>query len=210
MEFSPKRCILSPAPQELVFQNSKFNFRPICETDLEDLYTWRTDPLVGQFLASAPPASLDDQIAWYRRYLDDESSLNFIVSSTTNAARRFGYCQLLKIDMDEKCLEIGSVVAVRELLGLGVGYAQATSLLTICFDQLGMKTIYANNHPENDGSNRLHAEFWRSTRIDYEHSYKKDGQILFSLTKRAFEEFATRISQKRARWKPYFETIPVV
>lgn len=208
-DYPEKKSILSAKPAELVFRNDKFLFKPITEDDLELLLGWRRDEVISRYLSGTAPQSMEDQYRWYRKYLEDELSITFMVYSSRDPERRYGYCQLFKLDLENQSTEIGTVLTDRNLLGSGVGYTITTTLLQIAFKFLGINVIYGNNQPENAGSNKLHEHFFQSTRIDTPHPYSKEGHLLYELTKPAFKAFEERICSRRGRWDVYFDTVKV-
>jgi len=188
-----------------VYGNSVYSFRPITAEDLEQLYQWRRHPVVARFLESPPPKSMAAQVRWFEAYLDESSSIYFIVSRSIGDQEKLGYCQLIRIDYDAMSAEFGIIIGKEKLLGTGIGYSIAASFLALSFGPLAIRVVYGSNHPDNSGSNRFHAELVKSRLLDGPHPLRKKSQLLFELTHGRFRDFEAEMCARRPLWRRYFE-----
>lgn len=143
---------------------------------------------------------MEEQIQWYRRYLQDPQSLHFMAIKRVPEDIELGYCQLLKIDSHEKSAEFGLVVGA-DHIGSGIGFKYAVTFMKICLSYLTLRAIYGSNHPQNDVSNRFHRNHVGSELIEGPHKYRKGNQLLFKVEKTTFESFEEKLLLKSRKWK---------
>ena len=188
-------------PSLLNFCNSHFFLRPIVYKDVKTLFTWRNEPLVSKHLSSPPPESMDEQVQWYERYLRDSGSLHFMTMKRGPGDIPVGYCQLFKIDKDEKSAEFGIVIGNIEYMNSGLGYKLTVAFFKTAFTWLGFQVIYGCVHPKNKVSIKFHNDFMGSRFIEGPHKYRKDNELLFEVNKLIFESFEKKLLSRSKKWQ---------
>ncbi len=185
----------------LNFRNSLFFIRPIEYNDLQALFTWRSDPKINQYLASHPPKNMQEQIQWYKKYMNDIGSIHFIAFMGTPQNIEIGYCQLFNIDRLNKAAEYGVVLGNTRSIGTGLGLKLTLTFVKIIFYFMEFRTLFANVNSENSGANSIVRDFLGSIMVIGPHKYSKDNETLFSLEKPAFEIFERNLVAKYRKWE---------
>lgn len=188
-------------PSLLNFCNSYFFLRPIAYEDLKTLFVWRNEPLVSKYLSSSAPEDMDAQVQWYEKYLRDSGSLHFMAMKRCPDNIPVGYCQLFKIDKDEKSAEFGIVVGNIDYMNSGLAFKLIGAFFKIAFTWLGFQVIYGCVHPKNKISIKFHNDFLGSRFIEGPHKYRKDNELLFEVNKLIFESFEEKLLSRSKKWQ---------
>jgi RimJ/RimL family protein N-acetyltransferase len=188
-------------PSHLNFCNSHFFLRPIIYEDLKTLFVWRNEPLVSKYLSSSAPEDMDAQVQWYEKYLRDSGSLHLMAIKRSPENIPVGYCQLFKIDKDEKSAEFGIVVGNIDYMNTGLAFKLTGAFFKIVFTWLGFQVIYGCVHPQNKVSIKFHNDFMGSKFIEGPHKYRKDKELLFEVNKLIFESFEEKLLSRSKKWQ---------
>jgi RimJ/RimL family protein N-acetyltransferase len=112
----------------------------ITETDAQDIVTLRNDPANNKFLFQKP-ISVDEQLNWINNNKGSEKAKNFKVTNSDNEFK--GTISIYNIE--NKRGEFGRYIVTNPVNAIEAEYL----LLKICFEQLGLKTVYCQTNLEN-------------------------------------------------------------
>lgn len=95
--------------------------RAIERADLPILLEWRNQPELRQYFREYRELSMDNQINWYERMLNDPSTLMFTINNLENN-NIIGACGLCYIDWQNRYAEV-SIYIGKDLLYVDMKYA---------------------------------------------------------------------------------------
>lgn len=118
---------------------------PVGKADLEMLRLWRNDPKISVNMLSQNVISKEQQLAWYRKIVSDESQQHFIIwykdkpiGSANVKARGIGHT--LKTALSA---EPGLYIAEEKYRNNILAFAPTLLLNDYCFDTLGLSKLLA-------------------------------------------------------------------
>lgn len=127
-------------------------FRNATTADAEFILGLRTDPIKGKYL-STTTADLDMQVAWLKKYENDNSQVYFIIED--RHGERFGTIRLYDVRGDSFCW--GSWI-LRD--GRPSGFAMESALLVYQFAlTLGFRNSHFDVRKENTSVWQFHERF---------------------------------------------------
>lgn len=130
------------------FSSERLVYRGIVASDAELIVSWRSDPENYRYFLSAKPISLDDQLAWFKRYLKDDTRYDFMIFDELGTP--IGTCGLSHIG-GGSC-EISYMIGDKAARGCGYAREAVRRLVDLAFSELGLGSVTATVLPENEAS----------------------------------------------------------
>lgn len=133
------------------FASSRLQYRAIQRHDAEVIVMWRSQPENYRYFFDARPLNLEDHLAWFDRYLLDETRFDFLIESLDGTP--IGTCALSSIC--ETSCEISYMIGSVEERGKGYGLEAVRALTNVAFKELGVEFVEARILPENEASQHV-------------------------------------------------------
>ena len=125
-------------------EGEAFRLRPVSTDDAPFIIKLRTDPRLGKYLHTTSP-SVDDQIAWTRRYYEREGDWYFIVEQASNGEPH-GAVAIYNYEAGDASAEWGRWILKRGSLAA----LESSSLVYDAgFDRLGLMLMYSRTEEVN-------------------------------------------------------------
>ncbi|MEW5797256.1 MAG: UDP-4-amino-4,6-dideoxy-N-acetyl-beta-L-altrosamine N-acetyltransferase [Candidatus Zixiibacteriota bacterium] len=124
------------------------NLRPMAETDLDLVLSWRNQERIRRAMYTDHVISLDEHRAWFKRVSEDKSRLHFVFECD---CRPVGVVNVVDIDWTHsRCVwgfYIGDESAPR-----GAGTAMGYLALEFIFEKLGLHKVVGEALADNEAS----------------------------------------------------------
>ena len=125
-------------------EGEAFRLRPISTDDAAFIIKLRTDPELGKHLHATSP-SVDDQIAWTRRYYERQGDWYFIVEQVSNGESH-GAVAIYNYKAANTSAEWGRWILKRGSLA---ALESASLVYDAGFDRLGLTLMYSRTEDVN-------------------------------------------------------------
>lgn len=134
--------------KDFSFESERLRFRGIQRGDAEAIASWRSDPSNYRFFFNARPITVEEHLAWFERYLGDETRYDFMVIG--EGGEPIGTAGLSSIESGS--CEISYMIG--DMKARGKGYAKETvrRLTEVAFEEFGVESVVARVVPGNDAS----------------------------------------------------------
>lgn len=136
-------------PKNASFSSKRLEYRGIAIDDAEKIVSWRSDPDIYQHLFRGKELSLEEHLAWFQRYLDDPTRVDFMILD--EEGHRIGTVSLT--DIEGNACEIGYLIGDKAKRGRGYAKEAILAVTEFAFD-MGVESIYARILPQNEASKR--------------------------------------------------------
>ena len=159
---------------------------PLENEDLEFLRTWRNNPNFRQYFREYREISKDMQAEWYKRTLNDKSTIMFAVRRLSDNAL-LGCCGLCYINWVNRNADLSLYIGYDDLYIDDIGYAKEATqlLLTYGFSELGLHKawteIYEIDLPKKKLYESLGFHIDGILRDNYFHDGKFHNSYIFSI-----------------------------
>lgn len=156
----------------------RLKLRQLLESDVEEIFMLRSDPSINKYLDRQPCNTLEDALNFIKKV--NENKFLYWAIAQTNNGKLIGTICLFDLSEEDKKCEIGY-----ELLtgyqGQGIMYEAAKQIINYAFQTLGLTTIDAFTHPNNQSSTKLlqKINFEKTKIIDQ----TNPGLLVFRLSK---------------------------
>jgi UDP-4-amino-4,6-dideoxy-N-acetyl-beta-L-altrosamine N-acetyltransferase len=129
-----------------------FNLRPMTESDLDLVLTWRNSKRIRDISYTDHVISIAEHRAWFARTAQDQSSLHFIFEFS---GRPIGVVNITKINQSDKSCTWGFYLGETDL-PKGCGSSMGFFALDFMFTKLDMHTITGEAFAFNGESLTFH------------------------------------------------------
>lgn len=122
--------------------------RPINESDLESLRSWRNDAQLTKFMSTIDYITPDKQREWYESDNTNQDCYTFAIDETQSLKRLVGSVALY--NLSDTSAEFGRfLIGDNDARGKGIGYLGTVLCLYLGYVTMGFQTINANVHEDN-------------------------------------------------------------
>jgi perosamine synthetase len=142
--------------------------RKIVSADLSKIMAWRNKRTIRRWFFHQEPLTMEQQIAWYNRYLHDEHDVTFIIETLDE--KPVGMIALYDIDEQAKRAELGRLlIGERQYQKKGFARDATGLLLNWAFTELGLEEVYLRVFEHNNRAIALYEGCgFETVRIDLE------------------------------------------
>ncbi len=132
-----------------IFKEYKnIRIRPLCLDDLEFLREWRNDSKNTRYLSKIPYITSEMQNKWFQKSLIEPNEYAFAIDEIDELRRIVGSLSLYNITNTNA--EVGKIlIGDNEAHGKKIGLNSLNALLSICFNQLSLESVYLHVYKEN-------------------------------------------------------------
>ncbi|MBQ2681367.1 MAG: GNAT family N-acetyltransferase [Eggerthellaceae bacterium] len=132
-------------------ESKRLVYRGITRDDADAIVKWRSNPANYRNFFSGRAITLEEHLAWFERYLDDETRYDFMIFDAEG--QRIGTVGISEL-CDESC-EVNYMIG--ELSARGKGYAREAveAISRFAVVELGVKHVDARILAGNDASIRV-------------------------------------------------------
>ena len=130
-----------------MIQKDELLFRPIIESDIENVRRWRNKDSIRQSFIYQEIISKEQQEQWYKNYVLNEKDIMFIIEYLGKA---IGAVALYNIDLEKKEAEFGRLmIGDLKARGLNIGRKTTCEICRFGFEVLGLKNIILEVFSDN-------------------------------------------------------------
>lgn len=147
--------------------------RPVKESELEMMLSWRNDPSVRQNMYTTHKISLTEHLSWWKRQKDSNSNLYFMYE---HAGQPLGVVSFSEIDRSNQ----NSAWAFYASPGApkGTGFRMEALALDYAFCDLNLHKLYCEVLAFNTPVIKLHEKFGFKTEGVFRDHYKRDNEFI--------------------------------
>lgn len=162
-----------------ILTTERLSLRQLADSDVQELFLLRSDPLINKYLDRQPCETLEDALEFIERIKNDNQS--YWAISQKGSEKLLGTICLYDISEELRKCEIGYEL-LAEHQGKGIMIEAANKVIEHSHLTLGLNTIDAYTHKDNQSSTNLlqKLKFKRTDRVDEANS----TLILFRLNMR--------------------------
>jgi len=139
---------------DVVLKGRTVRLRPVIEADLPFFLQWLSDPDVYRWLGisdSGPPASLEQETAWYAATKDD--STQFVWSIETDQGHLLGNIALHR-GFRPDAAELEILIGEKQEWNKGYGTDAVRTVLRHAFSQMDLRRVYLHSDVDNHTAHR--------------------------------------------------------
>ncbi len=135
--------------------NYKVTFRPLLAEDMEMRTRWLQNPLVSKNLGwqNRKGTTLDEQVAWFNRYKNDNNDQRFIIEVDTVPVGIVGLTDINPVDMNAM---LYIIIGEDNYRGLGIGKRSCEYIINYGFSKLGLHKIFLEVNSFNEPAINLY------------------------------------------------------
>ncbi|HTN00034.1 MAG TPA: GNAT family N-acetyltransferase [Pedobacter sp.] len=165
-----------------ILTTDRLKLRQLLESDVEEVFSLRSDPIVNKYLDRQPSVNLDDSLNFIRKINESigNSALKYWAIELKESKKLIGTICLFDFFAEHKKCEIGYEL-LTDFQGKGIMNEAIKAIIAYAFKTLGLNIIDACTHKENQNSNKL-LQKNNFEKIEVTSEEKWD-LILFRLTK---------------------------
>jgi ribosomal-protein-alanine N-acetyltransferase len=141
---------LVPLP---VFTTERLKLRQLLESDVEEIFSLRSDTIINKYLDRKPSVILDDSLNFIRKIIEN-SELKYWGIELKESKKLIGTICLFGFSDEHKKCEIGYEL-LSDFQGKGIMNEAARAIIEYAFNTLLLKTIDACTHKDNQNSTNL-------------------------------------------------------
>lgn len=159
-----------------ILTTERLTLRQLSDNDVQEIFLLRSDILINKYLDRQPSKTLKDALEFIKKIRNN--SLSYWAISPRGNEKLVGTICLFDVSEELKKCEIGYEL-LTEYQGKGIMREAAKKIIEYSFQTLGLKTIEAYTHKDNQSSTNLLKElkFKTTNRVDETNS----NLILFQL-----------------------------
>jgi len=140
---------MAPVP---ILTTKRLTLRPLSVSDTQEIFLLRSDPAINKYLGREPSQTPADALHFINKIVQN-GSLYWAVTKTDNP-QLIGTICLFDLSNEQKKCEIGYEL-LTDYQGQGIMNEAATSVIEFAFQTLGLTTIDACSHKNNQSSMKL-------------------------------------------------------
>lgn len=139
-----------------MIQQDKLLFRPVEESDIENIRLWRNRDGIREAFIYQQYISREQQEHWYKNYNENENDIMFIIEYET---KPIGTVAIYNIDLDKREAEFGRLMIGQvEIRGLGIGQKATKAMCEFGFNKLHLNKIVLEVFEDNRHAMRVYKE----------------------------------------------------
>jgi len=139
----------SPFP---TLKTERLVLRQLLDSDVEEIFSLRSDPIINKYLGRQPSKTLEDALAFIKSIKNNE--LLYWAITLAGNEKLIGTICLFDISAELKKCEIGYEL-LNNYQGQGIMIEATKKIIEYAAQTLGLKTIDAFTHKDNQGSTKL-------------------------------------------------------
>src|SRR5665213_3227363 len=139
----------SPFP---TLKTERLVLRQLLDSDVEEIFSLRSDPIINKYLGRQPSKTLEDALAFIKSIKNNE--LLYLAITLAGNEKLIGTICLFDISAELKKCEIGYEL-LNNYQGQGIMIEATKKIIEYAAQTLGLKTIDAFTHKDNQGSTKL-------------------------------------------------------
>jgi RimJ/RimL family protein N-acetyltransferase len=166
---------------------------PVREKDLEQLRAWRNDPAISQYMLSQATITTQQQQDWFRHISNNQYQQHFVIHYRDIAIGAAN----IKEQGQQPIIKSGKALKIEPGIYLGeekfrnnvMAFAPSLVLLDYCFEQLGVASLYATVHENNQAALNY------NEKLGYRQVSNSDGWVSIELAPDDYEQATTAIKK---------------
>ncbi len=135
-----------------ILTTERLMLRQLSGSDVQEIFLLRSDSLINKYLGRQPCKTLEDALEFIEKVKDN--NLSYWAIAEKGNEKLVGTICLFDISEEQKKCEIGYEL-LTEYQGKGIMREAAKKIIEYSFHTLGLKTIDAYTHKENQSSTNL-------------------------------------------------------
>ncbi len=135
-----------------ILSTERLTLRQLSDSDVQEIFILRSDPLINKYLGRQPSKTLDDASKFIEKIKNN--SLTYWGISIKGNEKLVGIICLFDVSEEQKKCEIGYEL-LTEYQGKGIMREAAKKIIEYSTKILGLKTIDAYTHKDNQSSTNL-------------------------------------------------------
>jgi ribosomal-protein-alanine N-acetyltransferase len=134
-----------------ILSTQRLTLRQLSDNDVEEIFILRSDTLINKYLGRQPSKTLEDASKFIEKIKDN---LSYWAITQKGNEKLMGAICLFDISEEQKKCEIGYEL-LTEYQGKGIMREAAKKIIEYSTKTLGLKTIDAYTHKDNQSSTNL-------------------------------------------------------
>ncbi len=135
-----------------ILTTERLTLRQLSDSDVQEIFLLRSDPLINQYLDRPPSKTLKDALGFIEKIKNN--SLSYWAIAQKGNEKLVGTICLFDVSEELKKCEIGYEL-LTEYQGKGIMREAAKKIIEYSIQTLGLKTIEAYTHKDNQRSTNL-------------------------------------------------------
>lgn len=135
-----------------ILTTERLNLRQLSDSDVQEIFLLRSDTLINKYLDRQPSKTLEEALEFIKKIKNN--SLFYWAIAQKGNEKLVGTICLFDVSEDLKKCEIGYEL-LTEYQGKGIMREAAKKIIEYAIQTLGLKTIDAYTHKENQSSTNL-------------------------------------------------------
>lgn len=170
-------------------------------SDLAEIRRWCNDPEIVDNLSDIflYPHTMQASEQYVNSILEGTTEQKGFVIAHRETEQYIGQIDLFRIDWKNRAAEMGIVIGVKELLGIGFGSEAIKLLQSFVFNRMNLNRLQLEVHDYNDRAIRCYAKcgFKEEGRLRQKHfmNGRYTDTILMSILKSEYEELTAASQQ---------------
>lgn len=121
------------------FESARLRYHGITPDDAAKIVEWRGDRRIYRFFLSRAPVTMEEHLAWFRKYLTDASRFDFMVTEKASG-RKVGTVGLQ--NLSGASADLSYLIDVGSQ-GLGFGSEAIRAMSAYAFEHFGLQNLSA-------------------------------------------------------------------
>ena len=134
----------------------RLTLRQLSEGDVQEIFLLRSDTTINEFLDRKPSETLEDALNFISN-IKNNALLYWAITQSHNG-KLIGTICLFNFSAELNTCEIGYEL-LTDYQGQGIMYEATKKIIAFAFHTLGVKTIHACTHGDNQSSTKLLQKF---------------------------------------------------
>lgn len=135
-----------------ILTTQRLNLRQLTDNDIQEIFLLRSDALINKYLDRAPSKTLEDALQFIGKI--KSNSLSYWGIAEKGSDKLVGTICLFDISEEDQTCEIGYELLTQHQ-GKGIMREAAQKVIEYATQTLGLKTIDAYTHKDNQSSSNL-------------------------------------------------------
>ncbi len=136
-----------------IIEGKRVKIRAIERRDLEKTLSWANDPEIAYYTNYIFPISMEMEIKWYERILNESTRRTFIIENKEGVV--IGLTAILNIDWQNRKAELSMLIGEKEYWGQGYGRESVRTMLNHIFNIMGINKVYGRIIDYNQGALKM-------------------------------------------------------
>ncbi|QRM89269.1 GNAT family N-acetyltransferase [Lacinutrix sp. WUR7] len=135
-----------------ILSTERLTLRQLSDSDVQEIFILRSDTLINKYLGRQPSKTLEDASKFIEKIKNN--SLSYWAIAQKGNEKLMGTICLFDVSEEQKKCEIGYEL-LTEYQGKGIMREAAKKIIEYSIQTLGLKTIDAYTHKDNQSSTNL-------------------------------------------------------